>query len=58
MNLEIILNVIIGMFVYNFLIKGISLSILKLLISDKDKQYIRKSFKERLEEKMSESSKN
>ena len=52
MDAEIILNVIIGCFIYNIFLKALGTTIVETLLKTKaGKEGVKKAFKERMEEK-------
>lgn len=58
MNIEIITSVIIGMAIYNMILKSIGIAFLKVILNTKTGQEkskeVRKTFEERLKEKQEE----
>lgn len=54
-KLDIILNVMIGLFIYNAIIKSFALSIIKSILNHKHEEPRKKSFKEALHDKINES---
>jgi len=63
MNIDTIINVIIGLFIYNMILKSIGVTILKAILkTDAGKESVKEfkeklSFKDRLEEKIKEANK-
>ena len=63
MNIDTIINVIIGLFIYNMILKSIGVAILKIILkTDTGKESVKEfkeklSFKDRLEEKIKEANK-
>lgn len=58
MNIEIILNVFIAMFIYNLVLKAMGITLMKYFLDGND--YVKKekeSFKEKLKNKLEEDSK-
>ncbi len=54
MDAKLILNVLIALFLYNLILKSIGASILKQLFKSDEFQKRKKTFKERLKEKLNE----
>ena len=52
MNLDIILNVIIAIAIYNMIIKSVALSVLKAIVNSDTAKEPLKSFKDKLKEKL------
>ena len=53
-KIDIILNVIIGMFLYSIVIKAIASTMIKYIVNSKPMKETNKSFKEELKKKLKE----